>query len=117
MSGSVSSSGHDERVEEWGPINAMLAEFTSESRVGSAVARRSLRGHWPVEGDTELGGDQSPEIGERRPDLLVVASGNLAMLTSSDQVHRQLVHWLETYGRRSRAQDAVAETTTVEPIR
>ena len=51
MSGSVSSAAHAERVEEWGPINAMLTEFTSEGAVGSAVARRALRGHWSVEGD------------------------------------------------------------------
>jgi hypothetical protein len=58
----------------------MLTEFTSETGVGSAVARRSLRGHWPVEGDAELGGEQSQAVVEGRPDLLVVASGNLAML-------------------------------------
>jgi hypothetical protein len=70
MSGSVSSTAHTERTEAWGPINAMLTEFTSRSTVGSALSRRSLRSHWPVE-------DADADV---RPDLLIVASGNLAML-------------------------------------
>jgi uncharacterized membrane protein YvlD (DUF360 family) len=69
MTGSVSSSEHAERIEAWGPINAMLTEFTSNSAVGSALSRRSLPAHWSDEDGP------SP-----RPDLLVVASGNLGML-------------------------------------
>jgi uncharacterized membrane protein YvlD (DUF360 family) len=80
MSGPVSSSAHADRAEEWGPIDAMLSEFTSENRVGSAVARRSLRGHRPVDRNTELGSEQRHDVVAGRPDLLVVASGNLAML-------------------------------------
>jgi uncharacterized membrane protein YvlD (DUF360 family) len=80
MSGSVSSSAHAERTEEWGPINAMLTEFTSKSAVGSAFARRTLRSHWSVEGDASAGDQKTPGDADSRPDLLVVASGNLAML-------------------------------------
>ncbi len=79
MSGSVTSSAHADRVEEWGPINALLTEFTSDSGVGSAVARRSLPEHRRV-GRAESGGEHSPQDVGKRPDLLVVASGNLAML-------------------------------------
>ncbi|MCW2524760.1 MAG: type phosphodiesterase/nucleotide pyrophosphatase, partial [Frankiales bacterium] len=47
----------------------------------SAMARRSLRDHWAGEGDTPaLGSEHTPVDVETRPDLLVVASGNLAML-------------------------------------
>jgi uncharacterized membrane protein YvlD (DUF360 family) len=77
MSGSVSSAAHAERTEEWGPMNAMLTEFTAKSAVGSAVARRALQQHWSVEGDETAGGQPKDD---KRPDLLVVASGNLAML-------------------------------------
>ncbi len=76
MSGSVSSAAHAERTEEWGPINAMLTEFTSKSAVGSALSRASLRTHWAVEGDAAPDQPGTPE----RPDLLVIASGNLGML-------------------------------------
>ena len=80
MAGSVSSAAHAERVEEWGPINAMLAEFTSKGGVGSAMARRGLRGHWSVEDEAESGDQRNAGVAAGRPDLLVVASGNLAML-------------------------------------
>ena len=78
MSGSVSSAAHAERVEEWGPINAMLTEFTSKSAVGSAVARRSLGriGPWRATATRRSKADGT----RQSPDLLVVASGNLAML-------------------------------------
>jgi hypothetical protein len=77
MSGSVSSAAHDERSEEWGPMNAMLTEFTAKSSVGSAVARKSLGQHWS--GEADAGAEAQLET-DKRPDLLVVASGNLAML-------------------------------------
>ena len=80
MAGSVSSAAHAERVEEWGPINAMLAEFTSEGGVGSAMARRGLGGHWSVADGAESGDQRNAGVAAGRPDLLVVASGNLAML-------------------------------------
>jgi uncharacterized membrane protein YvlD (DUF360 family) len=74
MSGTVSSAAHDDRTEEWGPINALLTEFTSKSSVGSALARRSLPAGWTADDD------QDPATAVEGPDLLVVASGNLAML-------------------------------------
>jgi uncharacterized membrane protein YvlD (DUF360 family) len=78
MSGAVSSSEHAERTEAWGPINAMLTEFTSKGAVGSALSRRTLKAaHWS-EGDSD--GSDEAASGEARPDLLVIASGNLAML-------------------------------------
>lgn len=77
MSGAVSSAAHAERSEEWGPMNAMLTEFVAKGTVGSAVARRSLRQHWSGADDGDADGKH--EAGDR-PDLLVVASGNLAML-------------------------------------
>lgn len=77
MTGAMSSSGHDDRVEEWGPINAMLSEFTSQGSLGSAIARRSLSGRWSEADET---GEQAVAVDDERPDLLVVASGNLAML-------------------------------------
>ncbi|MGX7677509.1 alkaline phosphatase family protein [Jatrophihabitans sp. DSM 45814] len=81
MSGPISSSTHDERVEEWGPINALLTEFTAQNGVGSAMARRGLRDRWPAEDVNNGSSDgHSPADVEARPDLLVVASGNLAML-------------------------------------
>ena len=79
MSGSVSSSAHAERVEEWGPINALLTEFTSGSGVGAAVVRRSVPDRRAIERE-ELGGEHIPGDVAARPDLLIVASGNLAML-------------------------------------
>ena len=77
MSGPVSSAAHADRTEEWGPMNAMLTEFTAKNAVGSAVARRSLGEHWSPASDADSGGQ---ETSDDRPDLLVVASGNLAML-------------------------------------
>ncbi len=68
MSGSVSSAAHAEATEQWGPINAMLTEFVAKNAVGSALTRRSMRQH------------MSDADAEAAPDLLVVASGNLAML-------------------------------------
>jgi type I phosphodiesterase/nucleotide pyrophosphatase len=77
MSGHVSSTAHADRVEEWGQVNAMLAEFTTSGGVGSAMARRSLGEHWSAE---EQPARPSGGPGPERADLLVVASGNLAML-------------------------------------
>jgi uncharacterized membrane protein YvlD (DUF360 family) len=81
MSGQVSSAAHADRTEVWGPMNAMLTEFTAKNAVGSAVARRSLGEHWspPSDAKGDANGD-SEETTDTRPDLLVVASGNLAML-------------------------------------
>jgi uncharacterized membrane protein YvlD (DUF360 family) len=79
MSGAISSAEHADRTEEWGPINAMLTEFTSKSAVGSALTQRTLRAaNWPVDSDPEQPDEAASD--QPRPDLLIVASGNLAML-------------------------------------
>jgi uncharacterized membrane protein YvlD (DUF360 family) len=76
MSGPVSSAAHADRTEEWGPMNAMLNEFTAKNAIGTAVARRGLGEHWSPPSDAA----DTKETADTRPDLLVVASGNLAML-------------------------------------
>ena len=80
MAGSVSSSAHAERVEEWGPINAMLTEFTSEAR--RRICRGAPESAWALVGRGRRTSERAraKRRSRGRPDLLVVASGNLAML-------------------------------------
>ena len=69
----VVTATHDD--EQWGRVNALLAEVTAEGGVAGGVTRRVQRRRPPEEGRFA---DRPPDAD--RPELVVVASGNLGLV-------------------------------------
>jgi uncharacterized membrane protein YvlD (DUF360 family) len=81
--------GHDvkaetEPVEAWGPINGLLTELGRAAGFGGRVISKALASR-STEGAVELGPGRGDRAGQteaeaERPDLVVCASGNLALV-------------------------------------
>jgi uncharacterized membrane protein YvlD (DUF360 family) len=72
-------------AEPWGPVNALPTEVGRAAGIGGRVIRRALSSRFR-QGSVELGpgrdehGAHTPGQGSDRPDLVVCASGNLALV-------------------------------------
>ncbi|MFI5708038.1 alkaline phosphatase family protein [Kribbella sp. NPDC051620] len=67
------------RSEGWGPVNAFLTELTMRTSMGGKVTRKALHGK-AVRGEVELGpADCEPPIAADEQ-MIVTASGNLALI-------------------------------------
>lgn len=69
------------RVEEWGPLNAFLSELSRGRGATPAVARAAMRGR-TEDGVVRVGpSDAERTAADELPDLVVVASGNLGLIS------------------------------------
>lgn len=114
MGGPASVQAATARVEEWGPLNTFLSEFTKTRGAGPAVARRAL-GRRTREGLVELGPPTRPATrhatrpatraaGAREerphrevPDVVVAASGNLGLVYFNAVEGRMTIEEIETH--------------------
>ncbi len=105
MGGEASVESATSRVEEWGPINTFLSEFQKSGGASAAVARTALGGR-THDGIVELGpsdaapgasGDRKGKKGEPAPipDVVVVASGNLGLVSFTAMDERMTVEDVE----------------------
>ncbi len=69
------------QVEEWGPLNVLLTGVTGQRGPTGAAARTAMRARM-IAGDVTFGpaGRETQAIERGHPELIVVASGNLAMV-------------------------------------
>ncbi len=69
--------------EEWGPINKFLSELSSSRGATPAIARAALRRQRDEGGHVEAGPDDAQSLDEpgRRSDVVVIASGNLGLIS------------------------------------
>lgn len=82
------------KVEEWGAINTFLSELSRGRGATPAVARMAMRGRTDNgavrAGPTDFQGMEAAE----RPDLVVVASGNLGLISFPKEPGRQTLEEL-----------------------
>jgi uncharacterized membrane protein YvlD (DUF360 family) len=85
------------QVEEWGPVNTLLTSVIGQTGRTGAAARAAMRTRTTA-GDVVLGpaDEEGRAIEGGRPELVVVASGNLAMVYLADHPHRLTVEELAT---------------------
>jgi uncharacterized membrane protein YvlD (DUF360 family) len=97
----VAAATHEQ--EQWGRVNTLLTEVTAEGGMAGGMTRRIQRRRPPEEGKPA---DRPP--GAERPDLVVVASGNLGLvyfprapgrltLEEIDELHPRLIAGLATH--------------------
>jgi hypothetical protein len=67
------------RSEGWGPVNAFLTELSMRQSVAGSVTRRALRGNAP-RGEVELGPAHREPAASAGDQMVVTASGNLALI-------------------------------------
>ncbi len=110
MGGPASVQAATARVEEWGPLNTFLSEFTKSRGAGPAVARRAL-GRRTRDGLVELGPPNRPPNGPATkapgareekahrevPDIVVAASGNLGLVYFNAMDGRMTIEDLEAH--------------------
>ena len=105
MGGQASVEAATSRVEEWGPINTFLSEFQKSGGASAAVARSALGGR-THDGVVELGPSDAPtgSAGAKKaakgepapiPDVVVVASGNLGLVSFTAMDERMTVEDVE----------------------
>ena len=109
MGGEASVETATSRVEEWGPINTFLSEFQKSGGASAAVARTALGGR-THDGIVELGPSGAAITGSADakkgtngkkgepppiPDVVVVASGNLGLVSFTTMDERMTVEDVE----------------------
>ncbi|MDX6295194.1 MAG: hypothetical protein QOH50_4269 [Kribbellaceae bacterium] len=83
------------RSEGWGPVNAFLTELSLRHSVAGSVTRRALRGNAP-RGEVELGPADSEPAASSNNQVVVTASGNLALIYLATTPGRVPLEELET---------------------
>ena len=81
-------------VEGWGPVNAFLGELARARGATSAIARAGLRQRRSEEDDV---GPPNATVAGERPDLIVVASGNLGLISFPRLAGRQTLEQLDEH--------------------
>ncbi len=104
MGGQASVEAATSGVEQWGPLNTFLSEVTKAGGASGAVARTALGGR-THDGVVELGPTDEPAktaTGKARkgepepiPDVVVVASGNLGLVSFNAMDERMTVEDIE----------------------
>ena len=102
MGGAPSVAAETGRVEEWGSLNAVLTEAARSSGATGAITRAAFRGRTDESGAIDLvperdqpAADAGPAGAAGPPELVVCASGNLALLYFPQLPGRVTVERLE----------------------
>lgn len=83
------------QAEEWGALNALASEMSQSSGATGAITRRAMRGRGG-DGAVELGPAASADLGQGEANLVVTASGNLALVYFTAEPGRLTEERLET---------------------
>jgi len=80
MVGEPTAAAVTSHTEHWKSVNAFLTELTGQSGATAALTRRALRSRTSA-GEVTLGDKgEAQQAGDSQPEVVVVASGNLAMI-------------------------------------
>jgi hypothetical protein len=87
LSAGQTSAAATAEVETWGPVNTLLTSLAGRRGVAGAATRACTRGH--REQEVTLGpADREQRAVEAGPEVVVVVSGNLAMVYLTDEPRR-----------------------------
>ncbi|MGI9597490.1 MAG: phage holin family protein [Acidimicrobiales bacterium] len=86
-------------TEGWGNLNGLLSDVVDDDvSVASRVARRALRKHIR-DGEVQLGAAADPVVPEDEGEIIVLASGNLGLISFTEFPARATLEEIETRHR------------------